>query len=379
MADIHDATRHSNRLRQERSGAILPLLAVGMLVIVILAAFAINIAYLELTRTEMYIASDAASRAAGREFMLSNRMQDARRRGRLAAELNKIGGKQLILEDADFVFGQSTRESLSARYSFTPGGNYPNAVEVTARRTDTSANGPINVLIPNPFGVSGINSIQTARANQTEVDIAIVLDRSGSMAFAANESSAGDLPAAAPPGWNFNGPVPNPSRWRNAVRAVHEFLDELKASPVSEQVSLSTYNNGVVIDRELTFNYSSIETAMRNYTNNFGEGDTNIGGGIAAGLHTFSMPQCRSYASKVIIVLTDGIDTVGSNPVFAAEEAAKKQVMVFAITFSDEADQNTMRLVAEKGLGKHYHATNGVSLTGVFRDIARQLPILLSK
>jgi hypothetical protein len=53
--------------------------------------------------------------------------------------------------------------------------------------------------------------------------------------------------------------------------------------------------------------------------------------------------------------------------------------MVFTITFSDEADQTTMKLVAEKGLGKHYHATNGSSLTGVFQDIAKQLPIILSK
>lgn len=379
MADILVTTRHSNRLRRERSGAILPLLAVGMLVIVILAAFAINIAYLELTRTEMYIASDAASRAAGREFMISNSMDDAKVRARLAAELNPIGGKSLKLADGDFVFGQATRDSLSTRYTFRPGGDRPNAVEVTARRTDGSENGPIQVLIPNPFGTAGINSTQTARANQTEVDIAIVLDRSGSMAFASNETAGEFLPAAAPPGWDFNGPVPSPSRWRDAVAAVGAFLNELNASPVNELVSLSTYNEGVVIDRELTSNYASIRTAMQSYSNYFVEGDTNIGGGIFAGLQSFALSQSRPYASRVIIVLTDGIDTVGSNPVFAAEEAARQKTMVFAITFSDEADQATMQRVAEKGLGKHYHADNRSSLTEVFRDIARQIPILLSK
>lgn len=370
---------HMKRPRRERSGAILPLLAFGMIVIVILAAFAINIAYLELCRTEMYVASDSASRAAGREFMVSNSTDQARIRGRQAAELNTIAGKALTLTDGDFVFGQSNRNSLNSRYSFTPGGSHPNAVEVTVRRTNESANGPIPVLIPNPFEVSGVNSTQTARANQTEMDIAIVLDRSGSMAFASNESSSLELPAAAPPGWNFNGPVPNPSRWLDAVEAVGEFLNELTASPVNESVSLATYNHELVIDRGLTSDYSSVLAGMQPYTNHFVEGDTNIGGGIFAGIQTFAMPQSRPYASKVMIVMTDGIDTMGSNPVFAAEEAAKQKIMVFTITFSDEADQSTMKLVAAKGLGKHYHATSGSSLTEVFRDIARQLPILISK
>jgi Mg-chelatase subunit ChlD len=350
-----------------------------MLVIVVLSAFAINIAYLELNRTEMYIASDSASRAAGREFMITQDMSRARNQGRLAAELNTIGGKQLTLENNDFVFGQARRDALTTRYSFTPGGERPNAVEVTAKRTRNSRNGPINVLIPNPFEVNGVDSTQTARSNQTEVDIAIVLDRSGSMAFSADELSSATRPRAAPPGWDFNGPAPNPSRWRDAVSAVGEFLVELDRTAVSEIVSLSTYNHDVSVDQELTSNYASIQSGLQTYTNHFVEGDTNIGGGIFAGLKTFASTRNRPYASRVMILLTDGIDTMGSNPVFAAEEAAKQKVMVFTITFSSEADQTTMKLVAEKGLGKHYHATSGASLTGVFQDIAKQLPIILSK
>lgn len=371
---------HCSRKRlRRRSGAILPLLAIGMLVIVVLSAFAINIAYLELNRTEMYIASDSASRAAGREFMITQDMSRARNQGRLAAELNTIGGKQLTLENNDFVFGQARRDALTTRYSFTPGGERPNAVEVTAKRTRNSRNGPINVLIPNPFEVNGVDSTQTARSNQTEVDIAIVLDRSGSMAFSADELSSATRPRAAPPGWDFNGPAPNPSRWRDAVSAVGEFLVELDRTAVSEIVSLSTYNHDVSVDQELTSNYASIQSGLQTYTNHFVEGDTNIGGGIFAGLKTFASTRNRPYASRVMILLTDGIDTMGSNPVFAAEEAAKQKVMVFTITFSSEADQTTMKLVAEKGLGKHYHATSGASLTGVFQDIAKQLPIILSK
>jgi hypothetical protein len=356
------------------------MLALMLPVVIILAAFAINIAYLELNRTEMHIASDAASRAAGREFMITNDQALARAKGRDAASRNSIGGKPLLLADTDFVFGQSSRSSASSRYSFVAGGSRPNAVEVTARRTTGSLNGPLDMLLPNPFATKKVESLQTARSNQIEVDVALVIDRSGSMAYAANEPAVfPPLPAAAPPGWLFDGPVPNPSRWRDAVAAVDVFLTELSASPISEMVSLSTYNDVTSMDEQLTTNYANIMSDLNAYSNYFESGATNIGGGINAGVSTFAGPNARPFAAKVVIVLTDGIDTVGSDPIKAAEDAAKEQIMVFSITFANEADQATMIQVAAKGHGKHYHAATGTNLTQVFRDIARQLPVLLSK
>jgi hypothetical protein len=49
------------------------------------------------------------------------------------------------------------------------------------------------------------------------------------------------------------------------------------------------------------------------------------------------------------------------------------------VTFSDEADQSTMKKVAEAGLGNHYHAKNATDLQNIFLDIARQIPVLITK
>ena len=122
-------------LHNLRRGAVVPLMAIMLPVVLLLAAFAINIAYLELNRTEMFIASDAVSRATGREFMLTNNVFSARARGRYAGSRNFIGNKPLKLANSDFVFGEAERSSLSNRYNFTPGGMKPNSVEVTANRT----------------------------------------------------------------------------------------------------------------------------------------------------------------------------------------------------------------------------------------------------
>ncbi|MCU0713948.1 MAG: VWA domain-containing protein [Pirellula sp.] len=371
-----DSTKRLQRLRR---GAVVPLFAIMLPVLIILSAFAINFAYFELSRTQMFISSDAASRAAGREFMITNDRELAKAKGREAANRNPIAGKPLQLADSDFVFGSATRNSLENRYNFQAGGSRPNAVEVTARRTSDSLDGPLPMLIPSPFtGI--VQSHQTSRANQIEVDISLVIDRSGSMAYADNEPAVfPPLPAAAPPNWFFDGPAPTPSRWRDAVRAVDMFIAELESSPMQELVSLTTYSTDAELDVPLTDQYQQIRNALDGYTQFFTSGKTNIGGGIDGGRNGLSSPAARPFAAKVMIVLTDGIDTMGSNPIQAAKDANNDEIMIFSITFAQEADQNTMRQVASEGQGKHYHAASGTSLAAIFRDIARQLPILLSK
>ena len=57
------------------------LIAIMLPVLIVLAAFVINLAQLELNRTEMYIAADAAARAGGRTLTRTqdHRLCDARR------------------------------------------------------------------------------------------------------------------------------------------------------------------------------------------------------------------------------------------------------------------------------------------------------------
>jgi Flp pilus assembly protein TadG len=353
--------------------------------LLMLSGFAINIAYLELTRTEMYVASDAASRATCREMAITNNKSSAMTKGREAGSRNRVGGKQIQFADSDFVFGQSSRNSISSRYSFTPNPSNFNSVEVTARRSAGSSNGPIVLPIPNLFSTSQINSEQTSRSSQIEVDIALVLDRSGSMAYTSSEKTNPPIadptlfPNAAPSNWKFGDPVPSPSRWLDAVAAIEVFLDELKDTPANEMVCMSTYNNGTSTDHPVTNDHTAVRNSLNKYTNSFAIGGTNIGGGILAGRNAVLSSNARQFAAKVMIVLTDGIDTEGSKPVDAAKKCIDDKIMVFTITFSNEADQNTMKQVASSALGKHYHVSSGAGLQGVFRDIARQLPILISR
>ncbi len=158
------------------------------------------------------------------------------------------------------------------------------------------------MAVPMLFPTMGIpidfRPIKTAISTQTELDVAIVLDRSGSMAFSTSEIAGPYNPAAAPLGWQFGHPVPPLSRWIDAITAADSFLRLLESSRLEERVSLSTYSSGASLDTNLTKDFALLRGALGKHTMQFNGGSTNIGDGILAGLLSLSDTKyARPWAS----------------------------------------------------------------------------------
>ncbi|MDA0659660.1 MAG: Tad domain-containing protein [Planctomycetota bacterium] len=197
----------NSKAGQRRHGAMLVLCAFLLPVLLALASLAINVAFMELCRTELRTATDSATRASGRTLALTGDENAARAAARDAGSRNTIGGQPLSLDDGDFEFGRGLRPSITSRYAFTAGGAFPNAVRITAH-------GPnIPQLMPGFLGNTVYEPVQIATSTQTELDVVLVLDRSGSMAYASNEPAVyPPFPAAAPVGWDYCQAAPTPSR-----------------------------------------------------------------------------------------------------------------------------------------------------------------------
>lgn len=368
------------KLTPSRQGAITTLVAIMLPMLVILAAFAMNFAYMQLTRTQAMIAADSAARAGGRTFALTGSLATAKLNAQSAANMNPIAGKPLVLQNSDFITGVSTRPSSNERFKFVPKNENPNSLQVLIKRNSSNVNGGITHLFPNVLGASSFEISRSSISTRVDVDIAFVIDRSGSMAFAADEvATTAALPVNAPTGWFFGQPAPSKSRWLDLDKAAKKFLVELSSSAVDEQVALVTYGTSASIDRSMTGNYSAIQSGLDSYTTSFPSGKTNIGGGLVSG--TNALKGGRPFASKVIVLMTDGIRTpgLGPDPVSEATKLGKEGVIVFTVTFSNEADQSSMKKVAEAGMGKHFHAVDASSLTAVFETIARTIPTILTQ
>jgi Ca-activated chloride channel homolog len=369
--------RHFSRFR--RGVAIVFILFI-LIVMLVLSAFAINLAQVQLVRTEMQVATDASARAAIKVYTSSGDFELALATAQSLANKNLVNSTPLNLSAADFGFGTSTRDFLGQRYQFQGGGSEPNALHLRVEKRAGTPSGPVELAFP-IFGATQFSELTSETiVTQVELDIALVVDRSGSMAYAAEETAAyPPNPQAAPVGWNFGDPVPSPSRWLDTIDAVQIFLDELEQSPQRERVLLVTYAGSAAVDHDLSEDYIDPMEALSGYSANFQSGDTNISAGMqVAANQLISSPNARPWASKVIVVLTDGIHTQGSNPRHTAKSISQNGVMIFTVTFAAEANQSTMQAVASAGGGSHYHATNAADLADAFRAIARKMPTVIS-
>ena len=370
----------------DRRGAIMPMFAVCIPIILAIGAFAINVAWMSLVDSEMQIASDTAARAAGTEFTKTQDLSSSRNRAKQAVQQNKVGGRVLTLTDTNIVFGVSslvTPTSPQGIAAFSPqtvtqgtlgtgpGQVWVNAIQINASQTFGFAEMPM----PLPFlsASNGYTPGATSTATQFDRDIVLVLDRSGSMNLYSTDSSSW---TSAGSGKAYYG-----SRWRELEAAVTVFNNFLNASPLSEQLALATFSTTSSQDVVLSTSTTPITTRLNNLTNNFTGGYTAIGDGINSGINLVTdASRSRTFAKKTMIVMTDGIQNSGSDPVARATVAYQTYgITVHVITFSKDADQLKGAQIAAAGGGLYYHATSGSALISVFQELARTLPTMLTR
>ena len=211
----------------KRRGAMLPLVAVCLPVILLFAAYSINIAQMQLTRTQLRTATDAASRAGARTLSITQSQNIAEATAIEAARRNTVSGAPLLLAPSEVQFGLSQPVSTGGRWDFAPAshsGDLRNSVRVTGRRTEGSLSGSIPLIFP-VFSSSGVfEPVKIATATQIDRDISLVLDRSGSM------TDPIDPTVTARP-WRRNRPVPDGSKWLDLVSATDAFLAALSSTP----------------------------------------------------------------------------------------------------------------------------------------------------
>lgn len=356
-----------------RRGATMAMLAILMPVMLSVAALAINVVYMEMTRSELQISIDLAARAAGRTLAVTEDEQQAIAAAELLLSENPYANQVLTLAETNIEFGVSTRLSEADRYDFGPGMN-PNAVRIESNGTNN-----VPMLFPSMGLPIQHRPIKAAICTKVELDISLVIDRSGSMAFSTAETADGGVPDAAADDWSYGDAVPPNSRWLDAVAAVDGFLNVMENSTHDERVTLTTYSSSATTDVNLTNDYDSIRTALDVHSAQFDGGGTGTGNAIIEGVAALNENSlARPWATRVLIVMSDGLQTTGTDQLYAAQQAAADYVMIYTVTFSDEADATSMQEVAAAAAGKHYHADDSYQLNQVFEDIARGLPTLIT-
>jgi Ca-activated chloride channel family protein len=173
------------------------------------------------------------------------------------------------------------------------------------------------------------------------VDMVIVLDRSGSM---------------------------KGRKIDDARRAVLELLSNLSAR---DRFALVTYSDGVHIATDLRNVTDDNRLLMESAVNSVrAGGGTNLGAGLQAGLDLLISPGSRENAAKVILI-SDGLANKGTTDVKSlagmAAIAVKKEFVVSTVGVGVEFNEHLMTTIADHGTGSYYYLENPAAFAEVFQ------------
>ena len=185
--------------RPNRDGAIIPLFAILLPILLVLSAFAVNLASMQLTTTELRIATDVTSHAGGRALNVFQNMDNPTPEkviDKLVETveryyvMNTVGGENLTppSDPASYIeFYNLGNRSDRLDEVF----HQQSHVSYAAARNGTTFNGvgveasiETDFAFDFSFGGGTLGSFAPTRSSitkQTERDLAIVIDRSGSM------------------------------------------------------------------------------------------------------------------------------------------------------------------------------------------------------
>lgn len=360
------------RSRRRRGSALIVVAAVLMMACAI-ASYAINVVYMEYTRAELQISTDVATRAACRALVDSGgKRAEAYSAAQRLAAANKVAGQIVSVDMGDLEFTAAQRSSENDQYVYTRD-QQPNAVHFRSGYFERTAKS-IPMLFPS-FGVqTHFRPLKVASASQADLDIAIVLDCSESMLAPLDKPTSSEallrLPTMAP----IN------ARWRTAESGIAAMLQEFRQSPLQERVALTTFNTVSLLNIQLTDDYRQIQAATALQGQVYLGGLTSLSDGIQSAIIQLSNARsARPWASRVILLVSDGKENIGPNALAAARSAADSQMMLYAIGISTEVDIERLNSLAKVGHGKAYQANSAAQFTEIIRSIAKRLPVLLTR
>ncbi len=389
-----------------RRGSAAMLITVMMFVFVVTAAITVDYAYMQLVRTELRAATDAAAKAGAEALSRTQDECTAKDEAVRYAAANKVGGRALRLSAEDITIGR-VRMNGGGKWNFRENEEPYNAVKVNSSTGDSGSGIPLyfsRVLNYNSFRPQ-----YQATAGQQEVEVCLCIDRSGSMNF---DMSGADwvFPPNNPnlstftgwgPDWQnmLSPPHPTDSRWAALRRAIDVFLVESSSINAQPRTAVVTWGSDYTMPIPPNTRYPASSTDLAlpgrggfNWEQNVQQirdliqarnnsvimGGTNLSSGLDRAVGVLNGPTNNRYANKVIILLTDGEWNSGRDPVLAAYDARAQGMIVHCISMLT-SNQPTLQTVAATCGGKYYGTRNEEELRNAFIEIARSLPVVLTE
>ena len=236
-----------------------------------------------------------------------------------------------------------------------------------------------------------------------DVDVVLVMDRSGSMGEGETPSQCDWWIIEEQPGggygWSFktdydvtqiwcDGKSLPPSRLSTFTPATNSKITDAKAAAntflgylkTNDQSALVSFADTASLDKQLSNDHGATQTAVDSLT---AGGDTNIGDAIVEGIAELSSEErANPQAVKIMILLTDGVANMPNGAgdpdpeLYAkekAEEAAALGYKIFTIGLGDDVNGTMLQYIADTTQADYYPAPTSAQLESIYDSIRLQI------
>ena len=121
-------------------------------------------------------------------------------------------------------------------------------------------------------------------------------------------------------------------------------------------MSLETFGSTAFHEVDLTDNLQTIEDTLYARQAAHYNGSTNMGEGLQIAIKSLTGPDARANASKVIVLMSDGVSNKGPNPIGVAESAGDLGITIYTVSVGFGADRSTLQAIAAAGNGVEFYA-----------------------
>ncbi|MCG6158410.1 VWA domain-containing protein [Rubinisphaera margarita] len=380
------------RMQRNRRGAMIVFIAAMITVFMIAVVFTVDVAYMQLVKTEVRIAADASVKAGVENLLRTEDKSKAETTAKRILSLNKVAGKTMAFNNNDIIFGKVVA-GTNGNWAFQANQTPYNSMKVTLR-LDGQANSSVPLFFARYLSNNNYTPTHTSIAANVIHEIVLCIDRSHSMCF--------DLSGAD---WSYPGSISYPagyitpphhgnSRWAYLDHAIRAFVTKIQHRNIEPDIGLITWGSdttlgwawwphsgrkfqAVTVELPLGKQIDNVNGKIQAHYSDIMMGSTNMAAGLDAAIDMLTDSSTNSLAYKTIILMSDGMWNTGRDPILSAQDAAAADITIHTVSFVSVDNQSAMTNIAATTGGKSYSATNQAQLKDAFEELAGSLPIVL--
>jgi hypothetical protein len=382
-----------------RRGNYAVLFGVSLTALLGMGALAIDTAMLSYAELQSQAIADAGAHAALVQLRENGSVDDARTLATQVVNANQLMGHSAQVEAEDIVFGTWDYDARA----FEAEGEWINSVQVTIRKTEDSANGPVATTLMKMFGVQ-YNEIEATSPSIGALrfrEIIVVQDVTGSFSEEIELAKDADLTLL-----NYLADNPQPGDRLGMVTFVGdaELWTPLMYVEDEYDAIYSQWETLDWCDRSYypwyyygAPYYHPVPQMMGCNTGSpaatwYNDSGTNQGSGLELAVDTLLDSSADSHALKTIILVSDGRPqcipsdaacdaAVALEGLDAADYAADNNISIYSVSFNEtyDADQSAYMESLTRGYGFFRETPDPEELPAILEDIAASIPIALVK